>query len=270
MSKVVKGIGRAIGSVVKGVAKAVKSVVKSPVGKILLAAATVYFGGAALMGASQGFSAGSGFLGTITSSLEGAMTGIGNAWTSLGTAASQAMSGNFANAGTALSGGLEGSAVTVGADGALTTTPMSMGAPAGLPAAKPVATTPPPTAPAVQTVAEKAAENAATKPGLISQAWDKLGPYGKMAAVQTGGNIIQGIGQQKALEEQRQYELKQAQAARDRANTNIGTRLWGSPSDYVDDPMLGYRAMADRYANIANNAGIIQSNMPVVYPPKVA
>lgn len=91
MSKVVKGVGRAIGNVVKGVGNVVKKVVQSPIGKIIAGAALVYFGGAALMGAvggaSAGAAAGSGVLGTlggaVSGGLSGAAAGISNAWAGL-------------------------------------------------------------------------------------------------------------------------------------------------------------------------------------------
>lgn len=53
MSKIVSGIGRAVGSVLKGIGSAVKAIVKSPIGKIALAAAAVYFAPMA-MGAISG------------------------------------------------------------------------------------------------------------------------------------------------------------------------------------------------------------------------
>lgn len=115
MSKVVKGIGRAVSKVVKGVVNTVKKVAKSKFGKILIGAALVYFGGAALMGAM-----GSGAAGTAgLSGLAGAAEGISAAWTSLGTAGSQLLAGNLGNAVSALGSGIGGSAATVGANGAM-------------------------------------------------------------------------------------------------------------------------------------------------------
>ena len=49
-----------------------------------------------------------------------------------------------------------------------------------------------------------------------------------MAGTQLAGGLIQGYAQQKALEEQRQYELAQAQGARDRYNANVGVNWWPS------------------------------------------
>jgi hypothetical protein len=95
MSKVVRKIGGAIKKVVKGVTKVVKGVVKgvgnvikkvasSKFGKVLLAAATIYFGGAAIMGAMGGASAAApGFMSTLSGAVQGAGAGISNAWAGL-------------------------------------------------------------------------------------------------------------------------------------------------------------------------------------------
>jgi len=48
MSKVVKGIGKAVGSVISGATKVFKSVVSSKIGKIALLAAVIYISGGAL------------------------------------------------------------------------------------------------------------------------------------------------------------------------------------------------------------------------------
>lgn len=104
MSKVVKGVGRAVGKVVKGVTNVVKKVAKSKLGKVLIGAALVYFGGAALMGGFSGAAAGGG----LSGALSGAAQGVANAWTSLTGAASSALGGNFAQAGSQLSAGIQG------------------------------------------------------------------------------------------------------------------------------------------------------------------
>lgn len=60
MSRVVRGIGRAVGKVVKGIGRAVKRVVKSPLGKVALTVAGAYFAapifGKALGAIGQGIS----------------------------------------------------------------------------------------------------------------------------------------------------------------------------------------------------------------------
>lgn len=293
MSKVVKGIGRAIGGVIKGVVNVVKGVVSgvkkiasSKIGKIILAAATVYFGGAAIMGAMGGASAGTGFLGTIGGAVQGAGAGIANAWSGLTGAFT---GGGFSALGKGFTGAYSAGSGAVGSAAQAATTAATNAATSGATqaAGTGVATTPNPlvTNPVITQQSTVPLVPPSNNPGIISSAWNGLGDYGKMAAVQgtmqLAGGAIQGYGQQKAMEEQRAYELEQEQLARDRYNQNIGTRLWGKPSADTTggayayaaapayDPVAESRIRAQRYANIANNAGIINSNIPVMYAPKV-
>lgn len=228
MSKVVKGIGRAVGKVVEGV----KKVAKSKLGKVVLMAAAVYFGGAALTGAFSGATTAAG---TVATGLEGAMAGIGNAWTSLGTAASQAagaltgtQGASFANAGSALSSGFGGSAATMGEAGQLlvngavpsATMPVQTAGklmPNGLPVN--------PTDAQVNNYLMQAGRQTTSGTGLIGKMM--ASPYAAPALISTGGQLIggamQGYGAQKQYEDQK----KLAADERARYNTNIGTRLWG-------------------------------------------
>jgi len=116
MSKVVKKIGRAVKKVVKGVVKGVKKVWKkvkeSKIGRVVLTAALIYFGGAALSGMWAGGSAGSGFMGTLTGGIQGAASGVANAWSGITGATASAMSGNFAQAGSQLAAGAKGQAIS--------------------------------------------------------------------------------------------------------------------------------------------------------------
>lgn len=258
MSKVVKSVGRAIGKVVKGVVKGVKKFAKSKIGKILLAAATIYFGGAAIMGAVGGASAGTGVLGTISGAVQGAGAGIANAWSGLTGAAGALTSGQgLGAAGSSLSSGFTGaytagnSAVTAGqlaaSSGALPATPGAYGS-AGT--AGQTATTASTTGGITKTGAELAVdaagrEAASQAPGLVGRAWNGLGDYGKFAAVSGGMNIaggaIQGYGQQKAIEEQRDYEQRLI-------NQNVGAPI------FVVDRFNAGRAKA--------NNGLINSYVP--------
>lgn len=115
MSKVVKKVGRAIKKVVKGVVKGVKKVWKkvkeSKIGRVVLTAALVYFGGAALAGMWAGGSAGAGFMGTLTGGIQGAASGVANAWSGITGATASAVSGNFAQAGSQLAAGAKGQAI---------------------------------------------------------------------------------------------------------------------------------------------------------------
>lgn len=79
MSKAVKKVSKSVSKVFKGAAKIVKKVTSSKIFKIAAVAATVYFGGAMLMGAAGGASAGTGFLGTIQGAIQGAGAGLTNA-----------------------------------------------------------------------------------------------------------------------------------------------------------------------------------------------
>jgi hypothetical protein len=244
MSKVVKGSGRSISKVVKGTVNAVTKVVKgtvgavkkfakSKLGKIIIMAAAVYFGGAALMGGLKGAAAGQGFLGTISSGLSGAAQGVANAWTSLGTAATQALGGNFANAGNALSTGFQGGTATM-AEGALFSQPLSIAnaAPMSTPAAPMSA--PPTSGLDMNAILGKTPPQMSipgvgvpTSPptGLIAGMMSS--PYAAPAAIMSGTQLIGGVMQGAGARQEQKRQEQLDQTARNRYNTNIGTRLWG-------------------------------------------
>jgi hypothetical protein len=237
MSKVVRGVGRAIGKVVDGV----KKFAKSKVGKVIIAAAAMYFGvpmiSGAIGGATAGAAAGSGFMGTlsgaISGGLSGAAAGISQAWAGLTGAATALGSGSISGAGEALYGGISPtSAFTAGgnslapAAGALPVQQGSMmanGLPAGIS----------PDAPAVGNYIENfgrsvtgGAPGGASGSGIIGRAWESLGPYGKFGVVQAGsqlvGSVMQGVGAQKQYEQQRQVIAED----RERYNRNVGAPLY--------------------------------------------
>ncbi len=248
MSKVVKGVGRAVGKVVEGV----KKVAKSKLGKAILIAAAVYFGGAALMGGLNASAAGGSFISGMGSGLSSAATGISNAFSAIA-------SGNLSGAGTALSQGFTGTAGTAAAQGASAAaqgaaaagqgfgaaggTAAQMGVPVANAAqlapgvgssigsgsvlsgtaASPYALTASPTA--ASFVGQAAGSGAAANTGIISKMM--ASQYAAPALISTGGQLIggamQGYGAQKQYEEQK----KLAADERARYNTNIGTRLWG-------------------------------------------
>lgn len=250
MSKVVKGVGRAIGKVVKGVTNVVKKVAKSPVGKILVGAALVYFGGAALMGGLGGASAGG-----LSGALTGAGKAISGAWTALTSGSLGAMGNAFTGAYQAGSSAVAGLAPTVTQVAAATPgmsmapqsvvepakvaltkatggVPMSMPAPAGVSSAVPTG-----------------------GPGLVSRAWEGLGPYGKAAAVSGGMQLGGAMIAKGEAEDARQQEQADAQAMRDRYNTNIGTRLYGGSSA---PPSYSPQAT---YSSPSSSGGLVGSNM---------
>lgn len=252
MSKLVKSVGRAISKVVKGVVNVVKKVVKtvtsSKIGKIILVAAAVYFGGAALSGALSS---------TAGSS---ALTGISNAWTSLTTAGSQALAGNFANAASALGTGIQGGAAIAGEAGIIasgmggtaasfapvsTMAPTSMGvaATSGAPGAA--------LSPAASNAAFESAVTGLGKTGAGEAAKgffsSDLAKYGAISAgTQLAGGLIQGAGAQKAQDEQRAYE--EQQIAQQRARYEASVRDF---SNQANSQAAAGQVIQDRYAPTA-------------------
>jgi hypothetical protein len=239
VSKVVKGVSKVVSGVVKGVGNVVKKIASSKLGKILLMAATVYFGGAAIMGAMQGAAAGSGFLGTISSAVSGAGTGIANAWSALGAATSSALGGNFAQAGSQLATGFQGGSlaggtgITAAAGG---TTGLTAGGAAqggsmyslagGAPAAGAGLTAPAGSTALAGGGSVLGAGGAAQGGGLLSS----LSPLGQYAAVSGGmqlaGGAIQDYSQQKQIDDERK-----------RAEQNMSANFaFGEPGD---SPMAG-------------------------------
>lgn len=208
MSKIVKGVGRAVGKVVKGVASAVKKVAKSKLGKIILIAAAVYFGGAALIGSMGGGAFG---IGATATGLEGAAAGISQAWSGLTGAIGL---GSTATAAAPAAG--TNALTTLPAWGEI---PISTAGLSGLPAGA--------AAPGV-TAAGGAAAGAATTGGGAGAGWfSNLSPLAQHAVVSGGtqliGQTVSGIGSQMAARDAR-MEREQAQA---RYNQNVGTSLWG-------------------------------------------
>jgi len=203
MSKVVKKVGRAVGKVVKGVANVAKKVVKSPIGKALVAAAAIYFGGAALAGAMGAGSGAAGVAGAAAGGgLSGAAAGIGQAWSGLTGALSggglSSMSGVF-------SGGSAATGAATGAGSAFTGATST-----GLP-----------------TLATDAANvlNAGKPTGLIGSMMNS--PYTAPALISGGTQLIGGVMQGYGMQKQQEEQQKLAGEERDRYNRNIGTRLWG-------------------------------------------
>jgi hypothetical protein len=280
MSKVVRSVGKAISKVVKGVVNTVKKVAKSKLGKIILVAAAVYFGGAALAGGFSSSAAGGSFL-------SGMGTGVANAASSLSTAWSSALSGNLSAAGSSLSAGFQGTTTALQAAnaGALTSgmtqaqmlASQNAGISGATAATNSAAATAFPAGAGVGGGAQLAltpAQVAASK-GLIGG----LSPMGQYAAISGGtqlvGGAIQGYGAQKAQEEQRAYEDQKAADAKKQYNDNVGTNWWDAPGD----PNQVAQAGAARYEPIAagdpnspfavdstsftnRNKGLIGNSMP--------
>lgn len=303
MSKVVKAVGNAVGNVVKGAVKIVskigqgvgglvKSIASSKLGKAVLIAAAIYFGGAALSGGFGASASGGSFL-------SGMGTGVSNAASSLSTAWGSAMSGEFSTAGSQLAQGFSGEVATVpsanplagnysiATEGAAATppapgTPPAPSAPAGTTnaltgnygagGATDVATN------AAQTTAANAAQTtaAANTTAATPGTWSKImaSPYTAPSLIsggmQVGGAYIQGKAQEKQLQDQRAYEQKMAQEARDRYNANAGAQLFAADQSPIYqaagpawDPYAEARARAaQRYA--PQPTGVVARYMPPV------
>lgn len=109
MSKVVKGLKKGVKKIFKGVKKVFKKITSSTIGKVILGAALIYFGGAALgywggAGTGAGAGAGVGLTGTEAAATAGATTLESSA-------AMEALAASQAG-GTVAQGALMGSGVT--------------------------------------------------------------------------------------------------------------------------------------------------------------
>ena len=266
VSGVMKGIGDAVDGAVKGVGTLAKQIYDSDIGKAIIIAGAVYFGGAALAG-------GFGTMGTSASFLSGMGAGVSSAATSLSSAWSLAAAGEFGSAagtigsswGTAYGAGAQLAPAAVQGATALSAAqaPMTGQYPASSSLAPPPAAptaalgTPPPVAatPGASTVGNYSLGNAtvpqitqaganlpaATQP-WYAQAMDYITPKSELAqyglisgATSIGGNILAGIGQDQAAKEQREYEEKQLRDAQALRNANVGAELF-APGQYAAAP----------------------------------
>lgn len=235
MSKAVSSVGRAIGSVVKGVVNTAKSVISgvskmfgdSKFGRILLTAAAIYFGGAALMGGFGASAAGGSFLSGMGAGISSAASGISGAWSAITAgemgAAGSSLASGFTGANAAGAATVGGSAVAGGAGtvaNGMTQAEMLGAQNAGLSGADKL------TAEALKTGSMTGAKTAAAG----SSIWNS--PYTAPAVISGGSALIGGAMQGKALQDQRNFEIEQQRLARERYGANVGTRLWGeAPTD---------------------------------------
>jgi hypothetical protein len=257
MSKVVKSIGRAISKVVKGVTKAVKTFAKSKIGRIIITAAAIYFGGAALAGGFGSSAAGGSFLSGMGSGISSAASSLSSAWTS-------ALSGNFGQAASTIgnswgaAGQAAGTAATNAGATAVTAATNAAANTAGNAAFTGATETGLATLPG--DAANVLANGAAKSPGLIG-GLSQMGQYAAISgATQLVGGAVQGYGAQKAQEDQRNYEQQQAanREAQYRASVdefarsaNAGAVGPGAPGQYAPaqayDPVAEAQALGARY-----------------------
>jgi phage-related protein len=227
MSKVVKGIGRAIGKVVKGavklvkgVAKGVVKVFKSPIGKIALMAAGIYFGVPMISGAIGGAGTSAGIIG-------GAMNGLSSAWAGLtGAVGAGSMSGAMSS----LSQGFSG-ALAPGAAAA---------APAAVTGMAPGAVTSP-----VYSSVGAVVPRALTAPPAATGGWfSNMSPLAQAATISAGSQLAGGLIQGYGMQQQQQHQEQLAADERARYNKNIGTRLWGAaPTTVTGAPGGAFKPM---------------------------
>jgi len=240
MSRVVKGVGRAIGNVVKGVTNVVKKVAKSKLGKALLTAAAVYFGGAALMGGLNTIGTSTSFLSGMSSGLSSAATGIGNAWGALTSgkgltaAAGELGSGFMGTAGSVTGPGLS---VPTSLATPAANTASTLGTQAGNASVLGGSSMTPVNYSLTSGVTGGGLNSAGLNiaPGLGSAgagaskgilAGIMSSPYFAPAAVTAGAQLAGGLIQGAAAQKQQDYMEKKDADQIAKLNTNVGTSLW--------------------------------------------
>lgn len=286
MSKVVKSVGRAISSVVSGVVSAVKSVASgigdlaksigsSKLGKAILIAGAIYFGGAALMGGFGSSAAGGSFLSGMGTGVSSAASSLSSAWGSVMAGEASTAASTVGNAwGTAGAAGT--AAGTEAAAAAAAAQAAGTGAMTVAPTAAPTAAAGGGATPWVQSptglnvlASETAGATAPAATGFAS-----LSPMAQYGVVTGGtqlvGGLIQGAGQQQAMKSQQEYAERMAQEARNRYNANVGASLFsgtepgapgpGMPPAQPWDALSAAREINARYA--ATRPGLIGSNIP--------
>jgi hypothetical protein len=210
---------------------AVKKFANSKIGRVIITAAAIYFGGAALAGGFGSSAAGGSFL-------SGMGTGVANAATSLSGAWGSALSGNFSAAGSSLSAGFQGTttalqaanagAMTAGMSQAQMLASQNAGISGATAATNSAAATAFPASAASAGAGAVSNSALALTPqaagagkGLIGS----LSPMGQFAAISGGtqlvGGAVQGYGQQKAMEDERNYAEQQLAAQRARYESSV-------------------------------------------------
>lgn len=217
MSRVVKGIGRAVGKVVGGIGKLVTKVTGSKtlgkIAKVVAGAALVYVTGGAIAGAV-------GTIGTSTSMLAGAQAGLSASWGGLMGAGQALMNGSLTGAGSALAGGWSTAA---GAGAALQTVNPAVLSPltgAASTVAAPLATAAPSLAAATAPLAGVAAPAAAA--GAAGAGGNTLL---KMAGIQALGGAASAAMQTKAANDAEKRADAKEIANKQEYNRNMGADL---------------------------------------------
>lgn len=272
VSGVLKGVGDAVDGAVKGVGTLAKQIWDSDVGKAIIIAGAIYFGGAALAGGFGSSMSGGSFLSGMGAGIQSAAGAMADAWTSSSWGPLSEAWSTAADAGATFPGAVppgipliepaveantaalsQGQVAAMDAGGESVGTTFSGGGGAA-PTATVAAPPPPPVgaAPGASTVTNYSLGNASvpqiTQAGAslppVDQPWyskaldyvtpkSELAKYGLISgATQLVGGLIQGAGQDQAAREQREYEAEQLRKAQDLRNANVGADLF-APGQYA-------------------------------------
>jgi hypothetical protein len=301
VSGVLKGVGDAVDGAVKGVGTLAKQIYDSDVGKAIIIAGAIYFGGAALSGGFGSYGAGGSFFSGMGTGVASAADSIalaweasslgplGNAWGAAGDAganAARTLAGSGLSVAPSAASAAAAPPVAPAPAAAVAPPPVAAVAPppvatAGLPAGSPINSA---AANLYTPVAEAAVQNAAADPSWYSKALDYITPKSELAkyglisgASQLAGGLIQGAGQQQAVEDEREAQEAALKAAQDLRNANMSAELF-APSQYAAAPAQAqaptgfYKRYMPRsdvagsrfsqaYANLPPGQGLVRSVM---------
>lgn len=263
---VLKGVGDAVDGAVKGVGTLAKQIWDSDVGKAIVIAGAIYFGGAALSGGFGSAGAGGSFfsgMGTGVASAADSMAlawetsslgPLGQAWGAAGDAGANAarfLAGDVGTVGAnaaAMDAGGEavGTTFSGGGGAANTAAPTaSLGAPPPTVAAAPGGTTVGNYSLGNASVPQITQASASLPP--VDQSWyskaidyvtpkSELAKYGLISgATQLAGGLIQGAGQEQAVKDEREAQAAALKTQQDLRNANMAGVLW-APSSYAAAP----------------------------------
>lgn len=296
---VLKGVGDAVDGAVKGVGTLAKQIYDSDVGKAIIIAGAIYFGGAALSGGFGSAGAGGSFfsgMGTGVASAADSMAlawetsslgPLGQAWGAAGDAGANAarytaqfgssvgsnaalMDGGADAAGSTFSGG------SGGADIVASSSPAPTGS---------LGTPPPPAVASTPATVGKYSLGNASVPQItqasaslppVDQSWyskaidyvtpkSELAKYGLISgATQLAGGLIQGAGQEQAATDEREAQEAALKAAQDLRNANMSAELF-APSQYAAAPPATTAAPTGFYKRYMPQSDVAGSRFSQAY-----
>ncbi len=204
VAKVAQGVVKAVGKVAEGAVSVVKKVASSKIGKVLVTAAAVYFGGAAISGAM--------------SSTSTAVEGIKAAWSSLSTATTQAMAGEFTQAAGSLKAGIGGQAASAVASPTSLVSPIASAPGAAVTGGGGAAISADAGSAMVNSLNAAGAGSVVPPPVPATAGGGFLSSYGGGMAIAAGSQLVGGIMQGQAQDEQAKQDAA-------RYNANVGGAL---------------------------------------------